>query len=116
MVELEDRLNQNSRNSSVPSSQQSLHNKAKNTSPNRKKSGKRQAAQPGHKGHRCLIHPIEDNASVEQYLPNISYTLVEHQIFKVECSWCGDKHQTELTKHLPDVQLGPNLHSLSQSK
>ena len=36
LAELEDRLNQNSRNSSVPSSQQSLHNKAKNTSPNRK--------------------------------------------------------------------------------
>ncbi|MGR2849360.1 DUF6444 domain-containing protein [Vibrio vulnificus] len=40
LAKLEDRLNQNSRNSSVPSSQQSLHKKAKNTSPNRKKSGK----------------------------------------------------------------------------
>lgn len=40
LTELEDRLNQNSRNSSVPPSQQPLHNKAKNTSPNRKKSGK----------------------------------------------------------------------------
>ncbi|WP_254617743.1 DUF6444 domain-containing protein [Vibrio metschnikovii] len=70
LAELEDRLNQNSRNSSVPSSQQPLHNKAKNTSPNRKKSGKKQGAQPGHKGHRRLLHPIEDSASVEQYLPN----------------------------------------------
>ncbi len=112
LAELEDRLNQNSRNSSVPSSQQPLHNKAKNTSPNRKKSGKKQGAQPGHKGHRRLLHPIEESASVEQYLPNkichcggcvipnrkpykrhqifdlpdISYTLVEHQIFKGECS------------------------------
>ncbi|WP_420907515.1 DUF6444 domain-containing protein [Vibrio cincinnatiensis] len=48
LAELEDRLNQNSRNSSVPPSQQPLHNKAKNTSPNRKKSGKKQGAQPGH--------------------------------------------------------------------
>lgn len=113
LTELEDRLNQNSRNSSVPSSQQSLHNKAKNTSPNRKKSGKKPGAQPGHKGHRRLLHPIEDSASVEQYLPkktchcggcvipnrkpykrhqifdlpDISYTLVEHQVFKGECSW-----------------------------
>ncbi|MDF5700212.1 DUF6444 domain-containing protein [Vibrio parahaemolyticus] len=70
LAELEDRLNQNSRNSSVPSSQQPLHNKAKNTSPNRKKSGKKQGAQPGHKGHRRLLHPVEDSASVEQYLPN----------------------------------------------
>ncbi|HDY8067428.1 TPA: IS66 family transposase, partial [Vibrio vulnificus] len=106
LAELEDRLNQNSRNSSVPSSQQPLHNKAKNTSPNRKKSGKKPGAQPGHKGHRRQLHPIEDNASVEQYLPkktchcggcvipnrkpykrhqifdlpDISYTLVEHQV------------------------------------
>ncbi|MCF1458089.1 MAG: DUF6444 domain-containing protein [Shewanella sp.] len=48
--ELEDRLNQNSRNSSVPSSQQSLHNKASNTSPTREKSAKKPGAQPGHKG------------------------------------------------------------------
>ncbi|EGQ8650944.1 IS66 family transposase [Vibrio cholerae] len=137
LAELEDRLNQNSRNSSVPSSQQPLHNKAKNTSPNRKKSGKKQGAQPGHKGHRRLLHPVEDSASVEQYLPNkichcggcvipnrkpykrhqifdlpdISYTLVEHQIFKGECAWCGDKHQAELPESVPDVQMGPNLHS-----
>ncbi|MEZ8612184.1 hypothetical protein AB6F11_09365 [Vibrio sp. 10N.247.311.14] len=33
----------------MPSSQQPLHNKAQNTSPNRKKSGKKQRAQPRHK-------------------------------------------------------------------
>ncbi|WP_226770136.1 IS66 family transposase [Shewanella xiamenensis] len=36
---------------------------------------------------------------------------VEHQIFKGECSWCGDKHQAELPESVPDVQMGPNLHS-----
>ncbi|WP_240433682.1 DUF6444 domain-containing protein [Vibrio cholerae] len=46
MAELEDRLNPNSRKSSVPSSQQALHSKAKNTSPSRKTSGKRLGAQP----------------------------------------------------------------------
>jgi hypothetical protein len=44
-------------------------------------------------------------------LPDISYTLVEHQIFKGECAWCGDKHQAELPEYVPDVQMGPNLHS-----
>ncbi|MGR5238719.1 DUF6444 domain-containing protein [Vibrio alfacsensis] len=44
LAELEDRLNQNSRNSSVPPSQQALHNKAQNTSPNRKKSRKKPGA------------------------------------------------------------------------
>ncbi|MDH5924488.1 DUF6444 domain-containing protein, partial [Vibrio splendidus] len=122
LAELEDRLNQNSRNSSVPSSQQPLHNKAKNTSPNRKKSGKKQGAQPGHKGHRRLPHPIEDNASVEQYLPNKTChcggcvipnrkPFKRHQLFKGECSWCGEQHQAELPEHVPDVQMGPNLHS-----
>ncbi|HFC9432718.1 TPA: DUF6444 domain-containing protein [Vibrio cholerae] len=46
LAELEDRLNPNSRKSSVPSSQQALHSKAKNTSPSRKTSGKRLGAQP----------------------------------------------------------------------
>lgn len=41
LAELEDRLNQNSRNSSVPPSKQPLHNKAKNTSPSRRKSTKK---------------------------------------------------------------------------
>ncbi|MCG9635036.1 DUF6444 domain-containing protein [Vibrio parahaemolyticus] len=64
LAKLEDRLNQYRRNSSVPSSQQSLRNKAKNTSPNRKKYGKKRGDRPGHKGHRRLLHPIEDSASV----------------------------------------------------
>lgn len=137
LAELEGRLNKNSRNSSVQSSQQPLHNKAKNTSPNRKKSRKKQGAQLGHKGHRRLHHPTEDSASVEQYLPNntchyggcvipnrkpykrhqifdlpdISYTLVEPQVFKGKCSWCGEKHQAELPKYVANVQKGPNLHN-----
>ncbi|WP_237668683.1 DUF6444 domain-containing protein [Vibrio toranzoniae] len=137
LAELEDRLNQNSRSSSVPSSQQPLHNKAKNTSSNRKKSGKKQRAQPGHKGHRRLLHPTKDSASVEQYLPNntylcggcvipnrkpykrhqifdlpdISYILVEPQVFKGKYSWYGEKHQAELPEYVPNVQMGPNLHN-----
>jgi hypothetical protein len=137
LAELEDRLNQNSRNSSVPPSQQPLHNKAKNTSPTRKKSTKKPGAQQGHKGHRRQLHPMDDNVSVEQYfptntcdcggriitnrkpykrhqifeLPDIQYTVIEHQAFQGECTWCGEKHQAAFPEDVPNTQMGPNLHS-----
>lgn len=137
LAELEDRLNQNSRNSSVPPSQQPLHNKAKNTSPTRRRSTKKPGAQLGHKGHRRLLHPADEKVSVEQYLPthtchcggriianrkpykrhqifdlpDIHYTVIEHQAFQGECSWCGEKHRASIPEEVPKTQMGPNLHS-----
>lgn len=67
LAELEDRLNQNSRNSSVPSSQQPLHNKAKNTSPNRKKSGKS-------KELNQVIKAIADCFTLLKTVPRLSNT------------------------------------------
>ncbi|KJY79056.1 IS66 family transposase [Vibrio nigripulchritudo] len=135
VMELEDRLNQNSRNSSVPSSQQPLHNKASNTSPTRKKSGKKPGAQPGHKGSRRERHPDNELLSVEQYLPkstcdcggmvipnakpyrahqvfdlpDISYTVTEHQLYQGQCCHCGDKHKASLPDTVSQSQMGTNL-------
>ncbi|WP_342652432.1 DUF6444 domain-containing protein [Vibrio metschnikovii] len=67
LAELEDRLNQNSRNSSVPSSQRPLHNKAKNTSPNRKKSGKS-------KELNQVIKAIADCFTLLKTVPRLSNT------------------------------------------
>lgn len=96
-----------------------------------------QGAQQGHKGHRRLFHPMDEKVSVEQYLPehtchcggciisnrrpykrhqifelpDIHYTVVEHQAFQGECSWCGEKHKAVIPQEVPNTQMGPNLHS-----
>ncbi|WP_220770970.1 IS66 family transposase [Shewanella sp. MBTL60-007] len=137
LAELEDRLNQNSRNSSVPPSKQALHHQSKNTSPTRKKSTKKVGAQPGHKGHRRLPHPSDGNVLVEQYLPpskcqcggrvitncapykkhqifdlpDVHYTVQEHQAYQGQCTCCGEKHKAYIPVHVPNTQLGENLHS-----
>lgn len=135
LIELEDRLNQHSGNSSVPPSQQSPRAKASNTSPTRKPSGKKPGAQPGHKGSRRQAHPDNELLSVEQYfpeskchcgghvvpncrpyrshqvfeLPEVNYNVTEHQLYQGECAHCGKKHKAPLPDTVSQSQMGPNL-------
>ena len=135
IAELEDRLNQSSRNSSVPPSKDSLANKARNTSPTRRKSTKKQGAQQGHKGHRRERHEHDERLLVEQYLPHdtcgcggkvvpnskpyrhhqifdlpdVSYRVTEHQAYQGECCHCGKKHRAELPDTISQTQMGANL-------
>jgi len=135
IAELEDRLNQSSRNSSVPPSKDNPANKARNTSPTRRKSTKKQGAQQGHKGHRRERHEHDERLLVEQYLPHdicgcggkvvpnsnpyrhhqvfdlpdVSYSVTEHQAYQGECCHCGEKHRAELPDTISQTLMGANL-------
>jgi transposase len=61
---LRDRLNTNSRNSSVPPSRDPFRKKRQ-----RKRSDRKQGAQPGHKGHQRAVFPPDQVGRVEEILP-----------------------------------------------
>lgn len=108
LAELEDRLNQNSRNSSVPSSQQPLHNKAKNTSPNRKKSGKSE-------GLNQVIKAIADCFIQLKTVPRLSNTYqIKHAtavvvLFPIESLLNYIKFLIYLTSHTHLLSIKPSF-------
>ena len=67
VTELEDKLNQNSRNSSVPPSKDRMDQITNKSSLKRVFSGKKLGAQAGHKGYRQERHPNDKRLLVERH-------------------------------------------------
>ena len=89
IIELENRLNLNSSNSSIPPSKDPL-NKPKRKIPNsRVPSGKKPGGQKGHPG--VTLSPVEEPDIVIDHMPSV-------------CSGCGTTVQTKLTKFLGERQ------------
>ncbi|MCS3459578.1 IS66 family transposase [Aeromonas sp. BIGb0445] len=134
ITELEGRLNQHSGNSSKPPSSDGPDS----TPPARPRpaSGKKRGAQPGHKGQRRERHSHDARLSVEAYypapecpccggkvlahdkpyrahqvfdLPEVSYFVTEHQLFRATCTWCIHTVDAALPDAVSDIQMGPNL-------
>ncbi len=134
IAELEDRLKQNSGNSSRPPSSDGPDVGA--SVRKRPGSGKKRGAQPGHKGHRRERHPCDARLNVIEHhpsthcsccgepvlsharpyrshqvfeLPEVSYLVTEHQLFRATCTHCIATTQAELPQAVSDTQMGPNL-------
>ncbi|MGH3991389.1 MAG: DUF6444 domain-containing protein [Pseudonocardiaceae bacterium] len=131
--ELERRSNRNSRNSSVPPSQDPPG------APERKRPGpwgRKQGAQPGHPGRGRKLAPIEAVDEVIDHwphrcgcghrfaeaerepsgeparhqvseLPEISVRLTEHRLNRVRCPDCGQGARAELPPEVPRGAFGP---------
>lgn len=134
ITELEDRLNQHSGNSSKPPSSD-----GPGSAPParlRPASGKKRGAQPGHKGLRRERHPPDARLSVVSYyppadcpccggkvlahdkpyrvhqvfdLPEVSYFVTEHQLFRATCSRCINTTTVTLPETVSGTQMGVNL-------
>ena len=131
-IELEDKLNQSSNNSSVPPSKNKPQHQHQTK---KKKSDKPQGAQPGHKGSRRMLHPHDERMAVTMYkpastchcggavichkkahqrfqvfdLPELNYTVTEHQAYQGECCHCGEKYSESLPNTVSQTQMGVNL-------
>ncbi|ELM3618545.1 IS66 family transposase [Aeromonas sobria] len=134
ITELEDHLNQHSGNSSKPPSSDGPGS----TPPARSRpaSGKKRGAQPGHKGQRRERHPHDARLSVASYypapacpccggkvlahdkpyrvyqvfeLPEVSYFVTEHQLFRATCTHSINTAEATLPETVSDTQMGPNL-------
>lgn len=133
IAELEQRLNRNSRNSSVPPSQDPPG------APGHKRpdpSGRSQGAQTGHRGKgrkllpieavdrvvehwpgRCGCgHPLESNEEVGPparrqvtELPEIAVCVTEHRLHRRRCPDCGKTTRAELPAGISDGAFGPRL-------
>ena len=130
IAELEDRLNQNSNNSSKPPSTD-----GSGTPPARKRpaSGKARGAQPGHKGQRRERHPEDDRlTAIPHYparqcaccgeqvvshdkpyrvhqvfdLPEVSYVVTEHQLYRGTCRGCVTTSEAALPDTVSHSQMG----------
>ena len=132
IAELEARLNQSPRNSSLPPSHQHPHTKA--ASP-RDKSGKKPGGQPGHAKHeRALLpsEPCQDVITVKPAacrrcgqrlagsdpkpqrhqvweIPPIQPLVTEYQLHRLMCSGCSTSTCGELPTGVPPSQAGPQL-------
>lgn len=135
IVELQEKLNTNSSNSSKPPST----NRFKSGKPGGGKgTGKgKPGGQPGHKGVSRNLLPEEDVDYVKQHqpppvcscggliealhcyqrhqvheLPPIKIMVTEHQLMSGCCGSCGQEHRAELPDHVPSGMLGPYLLAL----
>ncbi len=132
IAELEARLNQSPRNSSLPPSIQHPHAKA--ASP-RDKSGKKPGGQPGHAKHDRALLPSEQCQDVITVkpaacrrcgqrlagsdpkplrhqvweIPPIQPHVTEYQLHRLMCSGCSTSTCGELPTGVPPSQAGPQL-------
>ncbi|MFB9848766.1 IS66 family transposase, partial [Oceanisphaera arctica] len=134
IAELEDRLKQNSGNSSKPPSSDGPGGIP--PARPRKRSGKQRGAQPGHQGQRRQRHPQDERVSVTPYfpaaecaccggnmlnhtkphrvhqvfdLPEVSYFVTEHQLFRATCTRCINTDEAMLPDTVSHTQMGTNL-------
>lgn len=134
IAELEDRLNQHSGNSSKPPSSDGPG--APPPARKRPASGKQRGAQPGHKGHRRERHPLDARLTLVPHypaadcaccggdmvahakpyqvhqvfeLPEVSYLVTEHQLYRATCSRCIGTTQAALPDNVSSSQMGANL-------
>jgi transposase len=135
IAELERRLNRNSRNSSLPPSQDPP------AAPERRQaapSGRGRGAQPGHSGHGRHLAPLESiDAVIEHWparcacghrfseterrpvgtparhqvaeLPSIAVILSEHRLQRLRCPQCGAVTRAALPAGVPAGAFGPRL-------
>ena len=128
--DLEERLKQNSRNSSRPPSSDGLNTMPP---PARKSRGKLRGAQPGHKGSkRQMVEQVDNtyayypdtqclcggdmtpaSTPYRQHqvfdIPAQAFSVDEHQLFSATCTRCGDTQQGKLPDTVSSTQMGPNL-------
>src|SRR5450830_1739007 len=135
IAELERRLNRNSRNSSLPPSQDPPAAPERRQAP---PSGRGRGAQPGHSGHGRHLAPLESiDAVIEHWparcacghrfseterrpvgtparhqvaeLPSIAVILSEHRLQRLRCPACGRTTWAELPPEVPAGAFGPRL-------
>jgi transposase len=129
-----DQLQANSTNSSIPPSQDRLSGKAKREH-HRQPSDKQRGAQSGHVRNTRKVVPESDVDQIERHfpdtrcpcggeilihtepkdrhqifdLPQITYTVTEHQRFGGTCPGCHRSVVAKLPKETPTGQMGPGL-------
>jgi transposase len=132
IAELEARLNQSPRNSSLPPSAEHPHAKPASVKP---KSQKKRGGQPGHKKHERALIPAEqcqqvieqrptvcrrcqeslqgdDSAPLRHQvweLPLIKPEVIEYRLHRLTCSCCGETTCGTLPAHVPTSCSGPRL-------
>ncbi len=136
VAELEERLRQSSRNSSLPPSADppSAPPRAK-----KQRSGRKRGGQPGHEGRHRPLLPLErvdevvdhwpqhcagcghvfaaaeraDAAPPQRHqvaeLPPIAVIVSEHRLHRVACPCCGQETRAELPPGVPRGAFGPRL-------
>jgi transposase len=132
---LERRLNRNSRNSSLPPSQDPPGSPARKRAPS---AGRNAGAQRDHEGHGRRLAPIEAVEKIIDHwpercacghrfteaerhplgqpirhqvaeLPSIAVVLTEHRLHRLRCSDCGTTTRAELPPELSAGAFGPRL-------
>ena len=132
---LERRLSRNSRNSSLPPSQDPPGAPEPKRAPS---SGRNQGAQPGHPGHGRPLAPLASiDAVIEHWpercgcghlfggaerepvgesarhqvseLPELAVVLTEHRLHRLHCPDCGSPARAELPVEVPAGAFGPRL-------
>jgi transposase len=136
VAELEQRLARNSRNSSLPPSQDPPSAPPR---PHRPGSGRKRGAQPGHKGRSRPLLPLDRVDEVVDYwpercnscahlfqeeervevaapqrhqvseLPPIAVRVSEHRLHRLRCPDCGVETRAELPAGVPRGAFGPRL-------
>jgi len=136
VAELEERLNRNSRNSSLPPSHVPPSAPPR---PGQPSSGRRRGGQPGHEGKNRRLFPLEqveevvdhwperchacarrfnaaeriDAASAQRHqvceLPPIAVRVSEHRLHRVRCPECAAETRAELPSGVPGGAFGPRL-------
>jgi len=133
--ELENRLNLNSSNSSIPPSKDPLNKKVKMDRNSREKTGRLPGGQPGHPGKTLLPNPdpddvidykpeicshcssilsadyqelVEERQEVE--IPVIQAQYIAHRIFSCTCPRCNNLNKGEFPSHIRHkIQYGLRL-------
>ena len=129
--DLEDQLNQSSRNSSRPPSSNAPG--VSPSSPTKKPSGRQRGAQAGHKGSKRMLTDSVDetrayypddkcscggavainDAPYRRHqvfdIPSQAYTVVEHQLYQGQCCHCSKTVKASLPDNVNQGQMGNNL-------
>ena len=134
--ELSERIGKSSRNSSRAPSSDSTAQRAKRRK--KPKSHRRQGAQPGHTRHERPLVSEQDVDKIQRYfpdaqcgcggtvaiepeprcrhqvfdIPEVRFSLIEHQLFSGYCGSCGCYHAAHTPDSVPSGQMGPNLVAL----
>jgi len=129
-----EKLELNSSNSSLPPSQDRLTGKPKDRLP-RQPSGRKRGAQAGHVAHTRDLVPESAVDQIQRHLPDarcpcggeividaepssrhqifdlpeITYTVTEHQCFGGTCCCCHRPVTARLPRDIPSGQMGPGL-------
>jgi transposase len=138
--ELTERLNQNSRNSNWPSSQDNTHKKKRNTKSLRAKSDKKKGGQKGHQGHTLAFSDTPDvietdrpstcqhcqaaftdaqqavsiNKRQVHDLPPMRLIVHEYQSESLLCSKCGKESHGNFPEQVTNpVQYGTRVQQLA---